>query len=94
MLDPDPLIAAVQKAGTNRLTWTDLAAVAAGLDRSEFLTDGTVDDTKVAAWVDRVLPARAGPDWETVERLVGADDVSHADLVAGWPTHQKEPSRG
>ncbi len=86
MLAADPLTATVQRLGCNRLQWADLAAVAAGLDRSEFITDGTVDEAKVAVWVDRVLPARAGPDWETVERLVGADDVSHADLIAGWPT--------
>lgn len=81
MLDPDDLIAAVQRAGCNRLRWPDLASVAARLDRSKFLTDGVLDETKVAAWCDAVLPARSGPDWPTVERLV-ADGGKRVTIFA------------
>jgi hypothetical protein len=40
----------------------DVAALLEGLDRTRFLTDDGEPDTKaITAWVDKVLPAKAGP---------------------------------
>lgn len=40
----------------------DVGALLEGLDRSRFLTDdGEPDSKAIAAWVDKVLPSKAGP---------------------------------